>query len=268
MSAPPPAPSIPYGVRPEQIGNLHLPATSGGPWPCVILIHGGFWRIGWDRTLMTPLAIDLARRGVAAWNIEYRRVGHDEGGWPGTLHDVAAAVDFLADIAEVDADRVATCGHSAGGQLALWAASRPRLARGSVGADPSIIPVAAVSQAGVADLIAGADANLGDGAVQAFLGGSPASESDRYEVASPARHLPLGIRQLLVHGDADDIVPPTQSTDYGQAARRAGDDVEIVVLEEVDHFDVADVDHSAWNTVAVWLAETLGTGRSGYPPRP
>ena len=85
------------GITPTRSANLHLPAGDGGPWPCVVLVHGGFWRIGWDRTLMTPLAIDLAAPGLAAWNVEYRRVGQEGGGWPGTLEDVAAAIEHLAD---------------------------------------------------------------------------------------------------------------------------------------------------------------------------
>ena len=73
---------MPYGDHPHHVANLHLPAREGGPWPCVVLVHGGFWRSGWDRTLMTPLGIDLALRGIAAWNIEYRRVGQPPPGWP------------------------------------------------------------------------------------------------------------------------------------------------------------------------------------------
>lgn len=257
MSALPPAPAIPYGEGPEQVGNLHLPAGVGGPWPCVVLIHGGFWRARWDRTLMTPLAIDLARRGLAAWNIEYRRVGQDGGGWPGTLDDVAAAVDLLAGIDDVDTFRVATCGHSAGGHLALWAAGRRRLPHRAVGSAPVVAPVAAVSQAGVVDLLAGADANLGDGAIQAFLGADPSSSPDRYAIASPAGLLPLGVRQLLLHGDADDIVPSVQSVDFGRAASDLGDDVTVTVLPGVDHFQVVEVGHAAWHAAADWLVECL-----------
>jgi acetyl esterase/lipase len=255
VSGLPPAPSISYGDHPDQVGNLHLPAGDERAWPCVVLIHGGFWRSRWDRTLMTPLAIDLARRGVAAWNIEYRRVGQTGGGWPGTLEDVAAAVDRLSEVESVDAGRVATCGHSAGGHLALWSAARSRLRRGEVGAGPLIEPIAAVSQAGVADLRAGAEADLGAGAVQDFLGGDPRQLTERYASASPATLLPLGVRQLLVHGDADDIVPITQSVDYGGAAAAAGDEVTVHALTGVDHFQVVDVEHEAWAIVSKWLLE-------------
>jgi acetyl esterase/lipase len=247
-----PAPCIAYGEHPDQVGNLHLPAREGRPWPCVVLVHGGFWRSGWDRTLMTPLAVDLARRGLAAWNVEYRRVGQEGGGWPGTLEDVAAAVDHVAELPEVDSSRVATCGHSAGGHLALWLAGRQRLT-GGVGASPRVRPVAAVSQAGVCDLERGWRDDLGDGAVEGLLG--PLAEgSALFAAASPAALVPLGVPQLLVHGSEDDVVPLSQSRDHAARDPLA----ELVVLEGSDHSDVIDVDHRAWRVVAEWLSARLG----------
>ncbi len=124
-----------YGDAPSQVADLHLPAGAG-PHPVVVLVHGGFWRSSYDRTLMAPLAAELASNGYAAWNIEYRRVGEDGGGWPGLFTDVAAAVDALATVPEVDPARVVSCGHSAGGHLALWIANAaPPPRRG--GAEPA-----------------------------------------------------------------------------------------------------------------------------------
>ena len=119
---------------------------------------------------MTPLARDLAARGIAAWNVEYRRVGQAGGGWPGTLDDVAAALDRLAEVDDVDTRRVVTCGHSAGGHLAVWLAARHRLAPGMPGAGPRVRPVAAIAQAGVLDLQRAHEEGLGDGAVAGLLG--------------------------------------------------------------------------------------------------
>jgi acetyl esterase/lipase len=235
------------------VANLHVPAADGGPWPCVVLVHGGFWRSRWDRTLMTPLALDLAHRGIAAWNIEYRRVGQAGGGWPGTLDDVAAAVDHLAELGEVDTGRVVTCGHSAGGQLALWLAGRHRLPEGAPGAEPRVSPVGAVSQAGVCDLERAWRDDLGDGAVAALLG-SWRDVPERYAVASPAALAPLGVPQLLVHGSADDIVPPAQSRGYAEL----DPEVELLVLERVDHFDVTDAGHPAWAAVVERLPRLYG----------
>jgi acetyl esterase/lipase len=254
----PPARQIAYGSHPDQVGNLHLPdAAAAGPWPVVVLVHGGFWKWGWDRTLMTALARDLAGRGVAAWNVEYRRVGQEGGGWPGTLADVAAAADALADLEEVDATRVVAVGHSAGGHLALWLAGRHRLPAGAPGAGPRVRPCGAVSQAGVSDLVRGAADRLGDGACQGLLGGEPDEVPDRYVVASPAALLPLGVPQLLVHGTDDDVVPPGQSRCYADAARAAGDAVELVELPGADHFDVIEAAHPAWAAVVAWLEPLL-----------
>jgi acetyl esterase/lipase len=249
----PPAPCVAYGSHPVQVANLHLPAHDGGPWPCVVLIHGGFWRARWDRTPMTPLAVDLARRGIAAWNVEYRRVGQEGGGWPGTFEDVAAAIDHLAEVDGVDAARVVTCGHSAGGHLALWLAARHRLPPGARGAAPRVLPIAAVAQAGVCDLEAAWRDNAGDGAVRDLLG-SYDERPERYAVASPAALAPLGVPQLLVHGTADDIVPIAQSRDHASRDPRA----ELVALEGADHFDVIDPGHEAWAVVVARLPALLG----------
>jgi acetyl esterase/lipase len=249
---PPPAPSVAYGAHPHHVANLHLPSRDGGPWPCVVLVHGGFWRKRWDRTLMTPLAHDVARCGLAAWNIEFRRVGQEGGGWPGTFEDVAAAIDHLADVEEIDEARVATCGHSAGGHLSLWLAGRHRLT-GGVGASPRVRPVAAVSQAGVCDLERAWRDDLGDGAVEDLLG--PLSEgSDRLPAASPSALVPLGVPQLLVHGVEDDVVPVAQSRDYATREPSA----ELLELEGLDHFDVVDVEHPAWAVTRDWLSTRLG----------
>ncbi len=118
-----------YGAEKLHFGELHIPATVG-PHPVAILIHGGFWRVPYDYSLMTGLADDLASRDIAAWNIEYRRVGDRNGGWPNTLLDVADAADFVRSIAatyQLDLQRVVPIGHSAGGHLALWLAARPRI---------------------------------------------------------------------------------------------------------------------------------------------
>jgi acetyl esterase/lipase len=245
-----PAPVVRYGSHPDQVANLHLPAAEGGPWPCVILIHGGFWRERWDRTLMTPLAIDLARRGYVAWNLEYRRVGQEGGGWPGTFEDIAAGADALADTVGVDPARLVAVGHSAGGHLALWLAART---------GGRVRVRAAVSQAGVADLAQAHADDLGSGAVTALLGGGPSEFRDRYAHASPAALVPLGIAQLLVHGANDNIVPPTQSRAYAERARAAGDDVELLEITGADHFDVVDPAHEAWQAVVQRLPRLLGT---------
>lgn len=237
------------------MANLHLPAGPG-PFPVVVLLHGGFWRNGWDRTLMTPLARDLAERGLAAWNVEYRRVGQEGGGWPGTLLDVAAAVDHLAAVGDIDATRVIACGHSAGGHLALWLGGRHRLPAKAPGADPSVRVCAVVAQAAVADLAGGWSSGFARDAIAEFLGGRPDDVPDRYRIADPIGLLPLGVPQVLVHGLADEVVPPAQSRAY---VRAAGSEAELIELDGADHFDVIEPKHAAWQTVLERLPVLLGT---------
>jgi acetyl esterase/lipase len=239
-----PAPVVRYGSQPDHVANLHLPSGQA-PFAAVVLLHGGFWRDRWDRTLMTPLAIDLAWRGYAAWNVEYRRVGQDGGGWPGTLEDVEAAVERLADEPEVDAESVVLVGHSAGGQLALWASSRQLRTRVA-----GVVGLAAVS-----DLERAREFNAK--AVDAFVGGTPDQVPGHYAAASPASLLPLLVPQVLVHGARDDVVPAWLSEEYAAAARAAGDEVELHVLSGADHFDVIDPRHSAWSLVADCIERLL-----------
>ncbi len=239
-----------YGDAPRQFGVLAVPApVMGGeaPHPVVVLIHGGFWRNRFTLELMTPLLEDLVERGYAVWNIEYRSAGDAGGGYPGTLTDVAAAVDHLAALdAPLDLERVAVVGHSAGGHLAAWIGSRSLLQAGDPGASPAVDPVLVVPQAGVVDLFAGHAAVLGAGAVDDFMGGSPEDLPDAYRVAQPV----LDQRARLVHGDLDSIVPPSQSLDATLAAVTT-------VIDGADHFDVIDPAHESWAVVVAWLDEIL-----------
>jgi acetyl esterase/lipase len=218
------------------------------------VIHGGFWRSRYGRKLMRPIARDLAARGWAAWNIEYRRLGRlSGGGWPCTFDDVANAVDVLADLPCLDLSRVVAIGHSAGGHLAMWAASRPGLPAEAPGASPRVSVTAAVAQAGVVDLELAWRLQLSGGVVGRLLGGSPEEQRDRYAVASPRARLPLGVPMLLTHGDRDEIVPPVMSERFAEAARGAGDDCHLRVHKDEDHFGHLDPDNPLWTEVLRWL---------------
>src|SRR5262245_42269616 len=201
---------------------------------------------------MTGLCEDLAARGLAAWNLEYRRVGIG-GGWPETFLDVAAGVDLLAELgAPLDLERVGTVGHSAGGHLALWAAARHRLPEGAPGAEPRVRPRAVVSQAGVADLRLAAVTAPSDEPTAALLGGA-----DVYALASPRELVPLGCEQLLLHGDRDETVSLEISRSYADAAQAAGDACELRVLPGVGHFEHIEAASDTWAIAREWLADRL-----------
>jgi acetyl esterase/lipase len=230
-----------YGDAPSQFGELYVPGDSE-PRGTIVLVHGGAWKDDEDLSLVRPVARDLKREGYLVWNIEYRRVGEDGGGWPGTFEDVGAAIDHLSSIADdepVDLDQVIVVGHSAGGTLALWAAGR----------EGEVTPRGYLSLAGFTDLESCVRDDLLAGACSNVLGGTPSEVPDRYVQASPLRRLPTGRRQSLVHGDDDDIVPVQQSIDYADAARAAGDPVELVRVPNAGHFQLIDIQHPAYGEV-------------------
>lgn len=241
-----------YGDLASQFGELWLPATSESR-PVVVLVHGGFWQDQFGFRLMDPLAADLAGRGYAVWNIEYRRVGGDGGGWPTTFDDVAAAIDHLSQLAgsyPLDLERVAFVGHSAGGHLALWAAGREAIAEGEPWSNPAIVPDLAVGQAPLVDLATASAERAGGGAVDTFLGGSVAEVPERYAAATP--NPPTSGEVLIVLGADDRIVAPQWA---GGGAAFESAQVEVV---DTDHFDVIDPSHPSWAVVVDAVQRVIG----------
>ena len=243
-----------YGAGPSQFGDLYLPVKTRGRG-VVVIIHGGFWLAQYDLSYGAPLAHDLAGRGYAAFNLEYRRVG-DGGGWPRTLEDVAAGLDMLASL-PVDISRVVLVGHSAGGQLAAWAAGRPALSAGNPGAGPKVTATAAVCQAGVLDLRTAQEQQVGGTAVPDFLGGTAAQVPGRYRIADPIERIPLPVPVLCVHSRDDQVVPYNQSEDYVHAASSAGESASLITVTG-DHFTLIDPTSAAWLTVVERLPALLG----------
>ncbi len=232
-----------YGDDPSQFLELTRAESSRG---VVVVIHGGFWRSGYDLSLGTPLVPSLVAQGWAVANLEYRRVGNG-GGWPATFDDVHAGLEVLAE-QELDLGTVITLGHSAGGHLAVWAAGRHRLERW---ADAAVPVTGAISQAGVLDLRTADLDQLGGGAVAALMGAG----LDRLDDADPMTQIPLEAPVRCVHAPDDDIVPISQSRTYVDAAVAAGADA---TLTEVDggHFGVIDPGSAAWERI-LDLVETF-----------
>ena len=215
-----------YGDDPSQFGEL------SGEGPVAVLIHGGFWKALYGFDLEVALAEDLAGRGWAAWNIEYRRLGNG-GGVPETLDDVGAAIDALAELDGVDLSRVVAIGHSAGGHLAAWAASREA---------PRVPLTGFVSQAGVLDLQRARELRLSNGVVDRFLDGQPT------RVASPIERLPLRVPALLVHGALDDEVPLELSERFAAASG-----AQLSLFPDKGHYEHLDPADPMWQAVIDWL---------------
>ena len=243
LGLPQPAPDtvIHYGPDSLQFGELYR-AKGARPGPVMVFIHGGCWLSAFDRKHARSLAAAVAARGITVWNLEYRRVGNPGGGWPGTFEDIAAGVDFVRDLAgpfHLDTTRVVVAGHSAGGHFALWVASRGKLPSGP-GSRAPLKPRAILALAGVPDLseVASAKEPVCGDAISRLMGGSPQERPEPYRLASPNQWLPFGIRQVILTGAEDHIVPPDLSRVFAARATKAGDHVELIVVPGAGHFEV------------------------------
>ena len=239
-----------YGTHPRQVADLHEPPQPG-PHPVAVVLHGGYWQPPYTKLIMRPLCLDLVRLGFAAYNVEYRRLGRDGGGWPMTFDDVATAIDHLARLGDrnLDLQRVTLVGHSAGGQLALWAAGRPELHDGAPGANPSVAARNVLALAAVTDLVrAGTPAKL-------LLGGGVEEVPERFAQADPMRRIPLAVPVGLVHAHGDETVSIARSREYADVALAAGADVTLIETAG-GHRDPIDPGTAAWRAAAGWLTHT------------
>ena len=247
---------ITYGSDPLQFGELWLPRTDG-KHRLVVMLHGGCWQADLPGLeLQSPLSHALTTHGWAVWNLEYRRIGHQGGAYPGTFQDIAAGVDAVRGMAkanQLDLGRVVFMGHSAGGHLAAWAGARGRLPKTSVlwAKDP-LLPMAVVTLAGINDLEAyhatGPDACGGPTTVENLVDFKRRGQA-AYADTSPPHLLPLDRRQIVVSGEFDPIVPPSFGEAYGAQARKAGDPAQVMTLPGAGHFELIDPKSLAWATL-------------------
>jgi acetyl esterase/lipase len=257
---------IVYGEAPAQVVDLFLP-KGRGPHPVVVLIHGGCYLAEYQGLQeVSGIAADLARRGFAVWNVEYRKLGEPGAGYPGTFLDIADAVDRIrleAPRYRLDASRVVALGHSAGGHLALWAAARGKLPRSSPlwRADP--LPIrAVVSLGGIGDLKGQADVfagACGPEPIPTIIG--KAARENPYADTSPAEFLPLGVRVVMISGAFDHVMPPFTGRAFAEKLRKAGDSAEAVAIQDAGHFDVVMPGTAAWKTVAATVAREVAALR-------
>ena len=265
--------------------------------PVVVLIHGGYWYEPYKRASrngsdLRPLAFDLQREGYTVLNIEYRRVGPSNGGFPETLNDIVDAIDALSSLSQeelavqLDLDRIALVGHSAGGHLALWRALQAGIAPETAkifGLKKAFLqPSLVVGLAAVSDLECTVDPNCTDTitsrrAVRDFLfskrsdkvlKGAPNGQFDRLmEVVSPAQMLRAYDRRTssktlfiaLNHGKQDRNVGILQSEHLNESAKNyASIETLMNIHMDEDHFAVIDPRSTSWNNfVKPFLREAL-----------
>jgi acetyl esterase/lipase len=258
---PQPDATIAYGASALQVVDLWLPPGEG-PHPTAIMVHGGCWQTEIaDRRIMNWIAADLRRRGIAVWNIDYRGVDRDGGGYPGTFLDAAAAADALREHAaryRLDISRLVATGHSAGGHLALWLAARPRLPEGSPLRTANPIPVhAVVSLGGLPDLEEAArppGSGCGTEVIARISGG-------RFEETSVPRLAPLGVGQVLVNGLQDRIIPTPYAESYATMMRTAGDVVRVRMIDRTGHVELIAPESEAWATAVEEIESGLALPR-------
>jgi len=243
---PPPDTRIAYGAGPNQFVEVRLP-RSKGPHPVLVNIHGGYWRAKYDLTHAGHLCEALRVAGVAAFNVEYRRVGNEGGGWPGTFADIRSAYRFVLQESrrfQLETDRLVVMGHSAGGQLALCLAAH----------ESSVLRV--ISLAGVLDLKKAYTLHLSNDAVVEFLGGKPDAVPEHYREADPMELSIPQARQWVLHGKEDDVVPPEFSREYARCKASAKtapsgkvENVELVEIPRAGHFELIDPSSAAFERV-------------------
>ncbi|MEW6024256.1 MAG: alpha/beta hydrolase [Pseudomonadota bacterium] len=255
LTGPAPDAHVAYGPAPSQYAELFVP-QGAGPFPVAVLVHGGCWTAKFGGiTQLRNMAGALRERGIAVWNVEYRRVDEPGGGYPGMYLDMQDALAALAkqgDAHPLDLERVIAVGHSAGGQLVQWIAGRARLPAGSVLYRKDVLPVrAVVSLGGLADLRRErALIKESCGRDTPELAGEPSKERpDVYADTNAAELMPNGTHTILVTGELDTISPPRVAHDYAKRAVAAGDSAEVVILPGASHYDEVAATSFAWPQV-------------------
>lgn len=264
LQGPEPDQHIAYGTQASQYVELFKPEGEG-PFPVAILIHGGCWTVEFGGIRqMHNIAGDLVKRGIAVWNVEYRRVDEAGGGYPGTYQDISAAMQLLQTSAaqyKLDTARIVAIGHSAGGQLVQWAASRRKLPpSSSLYQDKVLIIPTVISLGGLADLRREQNLIKGrcDRDIVQLTGLPSASRPDVFADTSSAEMLPGGFTTVLINGELDTVSPPRVGEDYAKRARDAGDKAEATTLPGASHYDEVAATSASWKIVVAQIAKALG----------
>ena len=264
LNGPQPTAQIAYGPAPSQYAQLFRPAGNG-PFPVVVLVHGGCWTVQFGGIRqMRNVANALSSQGIAVWNVEYRRVDEEGGGYPGTHQDMHAALDSLQHHAsqyQLDTSRIVAMGHSAGGQLVQWIAGRAKLPKTSPLYQEKFLPINnIISLGGLADLRHEEKLikSSCDRDIPQLAGSASTDRPDIYSDTNAADLIPNGTRTVLITGELDTISPPRVAHDYAAKAVKAGDHAEVLILPGASHYDEIAATSPAWKMVLPVIKQMLG----------
>jgi acetyl esterase/lipase len=239
-----------YGHDEYQEGALYLP--KGNVRGTICLFHGGFWKMPYDRSEMSPVAIRFARMGFVVWNVEYRRTGTGRGGYPETFEDAVDSVNWLLELQKthrkINLEKVFIAGHSAGGHLALW------LDKKGNGITKNVLlvkPSALIGMAPVVNLEKSYESNDGNGAVIALLGVRPDEDRKKYRETSPSEMLPAVSKQLILIGTEDTLM--TQVETYALLGGRTNSKIELRKIENCGHMDFVNPFSEAIDLLLQWI---------------
>ncbi len=239
--------------------DLYLPTGRDEPdsIPLVVLIHGGAWQSDLGAAVIEPLARELAGRGMAVYNIEYRRIGSG-GGWPTTFHDVAQALDYVIEVErkypQLTTDDELVVGHSSGAQLAVWGATRHKLRDDEVGSKPRFKPTRVISLAGPLDMVYSAE--HGDDRIVVALGGIPTDVPHRYTSVDPVQNVDVRIPVIAMHGTDDTVVAPVNSQRYVDAVKQQGGKAAVELLPGQNHVSIVSQDSATFDRVLCAISDT------------
>jgi acetyl esterase/lipase len=234
------------------VSEIYPPATThDGAVPVVLVVPGGGWWTA-DRTGMTALAQELAAAGFFTVNASYR-AGVDGAHFPVPLQDVLCAAGYAvarATAAGLSPGPVVLVGHSAGGHLVALAGTS-----GSTLARPCTDPVPTV--AGVVGLAGVYDTTAFAGPMTDFFGVMQAKDPVLWASGDPLAYVesgaaPRGLRVLLIHGDADTVVPLAQAQAFTKALTDARMDVTLDVVPAATHMDVISPTIAA-SPITAWI---------------
>lgn len=224
--------------------DIRVPGGEG-PFPAVVLVHGGGWVAG-DPSTLSDLAAYLTENGFITVNTPYKLAVQDAG-YPGAVDDVACAARLAA--AHPDSSgQVAVLGHSAGAHLSALVALNGDAYGGDCPYPPASLPQKLVGLAGPYDV-----ERLGL-LMLPFFGGGPAVEPEAWESGNPLNFVGenTSLSSLIMYGENDTLVDPTFAVDFHLALVDAGSDATLELVEDARHMDLRDPD-AVGELIVTWL---------------